>query len=1020
MRLSTRLTVAMGAMVVLTAAVVGLISYFSVEGAVLPRVLGRMEMHTRLASAGIEAEAINARADVVAMSGTASIAGIVRAAASGGSDPEDGASLSRLRARVATNLVSQLATKPSYGQFRLIGVADGGREIVRVDRGGPGGAVRIVADADLQARGDEPYFKEAIGLSPGATHVSSISLDREGGVLVQPHVPVMRVATPIAAVGGSVFGILILDVDMRRAFASVRAVMEPSRPIFVVDENGDYLLTPDGSREFGFDLGKAIRLEDDFPELATALKSEVTTTTVVKDRSDARFAVTLAPRRLADGPLIAVVETVSYAEYMAVASTAGASSLWGALIAAVGAIVLGSIVARSLAHPLVEVTAALDGFARGEKVNVPTQASGEIGVLARAFAAMAAEVGDKAEKLTREVAEHRRTGARLEHVVARERLFSAALESSDDAVLIHDLDGKILAWNPAAERLYGYSADEALGRKTDFIIPPDHAGESETILRKVRGGENLTHFETVRVSKAGRRIDVSLSISPVRAPTGEIIGASKIARDITDRRSDEEKFRLAVEASPSGVVMTDAQGHIVFVNAETERLFGYGRDELLGKSVDVLVPDRFKGGHPGHRGAFVADPKSRIMGAGRDLFGLHKDGSEFPVEVGLNPIRTREGLLVLSVIIDITERKLAEEKFRLAVEACPSGIVMADAEGRIVLINAETERLFGYDRQELIGQPVDVLVPPRFQEAHPGLRAGFVAHPGARTMGAGRDLYGLRKDGSEFPVEVGLNPIRTPEGLMILSVIIDIGARKQAEAAITSYTEDLKRSNAELEQFAYVAAHDLQEPLRMVASYTELLAERYKGRLDERADKYIHYAVDGAKRMKQLISDLLVYSRVGTQGKPLVPVQSGLVLNSVLQRLRATIMEVGADVSCGSLPTVNADEVQFGQLLQNLIANAVKFRSQESPRIAVEAKRRDGEWVFSVSDNGIGIDPQYAERIFQMFQRLHERGRYEGSGIGLAIAKKIVERHGGRIWFTSQPGEGTSFYFTMPALRGEA
>ncbi len=204
----------------------------------------------------------------------------------------------------------------------------------------------------------------------------------------------------------------------------------------------------------------------------------------------------------------------------------------------------------------------------------------------------------------------------------------------------------------------------------------------------------------------------------------------------------------------------------------------------------------------------------------------------------------------------------------------------------------------------------------------------------------------------------------------------------------------------------------------MVASYTELLGERYRGRLDERADKYIRYSVEGAKRMQQLVNDLLAYSRVGSQGKPLRPTQSALVLNQVLNGMQRAIRDAGADVVCGALPLVEADEVQLAQLFQNLIGNALKFRSQAPPRICVDASRHDGVWQFSVEDNGIGIEREYAQRVFQMFQRLHERGKYEGSGIGLAIAKRIVERHGGRIWFDSEAGLGTTFHFTLPAVEG--
>ncbi|WP_423600635.1 sensor histidine kinase [Roseateles sp. MS654] len=359
----------------------------------------------------------------------------------------------------------------------------------------------------------------------------------------------------------------------------------------------------------------------------------------------------------------------------------------------------------------------------------------------------------------------------------------------------------------------------------------------------------------------------------------------------------------------------------------------------------------------------------------------------------------------------------SDGRFRSIVEAIPSAIVLVDRGRRIRLVNRKAEELFGYARDELLDAPVELLIPARYQPDHPRHVAQFFAQPETRPMGAGRDLFGRRKNGEEVPIEIGLSPIDTDEGLCTLASIIDITERKTARER---YEDELRRSNAELEQFAYVASHDLQEPLRMVANYTELLAQRYAGQLDERADKYIHYASDGARRMQRLVADLLAYSRVGSQGKALVPVDAGEVLDAVTHGLQRLLRESGGSVEAGPLPRVMADEGQLHQLLQNLVSNAIKFRSAAPPQVRIEARRDGLRWRFSVSDNGIGIDMQYAQRVFQMFQRLHEQGRYEGSGIGLAIAKRIVERHGGTIWIDSAPGRGSTVSFTLAAAPAEA
>jgi PAS domain S-box-containing protein len=480
------------------------------------------------------------------------------------------------------------------------------------------------------------------------------------------------------------------------------------------------------------------------------------------------------------------------------------------------------------------------------------------------------------------------------------------------------------------------------------------------------------------------------------------LGAPKAAE--THLEQMEGGYRALLEAAPDAMVVVNQGGTIVLLNVQAERQFGYRRDELLGQQVTTIIPEGFAERLVADALRSTADALAQQIGTGLELTALRKDGTEFPIELMLSPLRSPDGILVTAAIRDITTRKKAEThlaqmegRYRGLLEAAPDAMVVVNPAGTIVLLNVQAERQFGYSRDELLGQQVTTIIPEGFAE----------------QIGTGLELTALRKDGTEFPIELMLSPLQSPDGILVTAAIRDITTRKKADAHLLEKIADLNRSNEELGHFAYVASHDLQEPLRMVASYTQLLSRRYKGRLDADADEFFAFVVDGASRMQRLIQDLLAYSRVGTKGKELVPTSSEAALLQALSNLRSAIKEGGALVTHDPLPSVMADETQLIQLFQNLVGNAVKYKTSGAPQVHIAATTAENRCTFSVADNGLGIDPQYFGKIFGMFQRLHKRDEFAGTGIGLAICKKIVERHGGRILVESEPGHGSTFRFDL-------
>ena len=474
----------------------------------------------------------------------------------------------------------------------------------------------------------------------------------------------------------------------------------------------------------------------------------------------------------------------------------------------------------------------------------------------------------------------------------------------------------------------------------------------------------------------------------------------------------QSRLYALLDAAPDAMVVVDGEGLIVLVNAQTENLFGYSRKELLGQAVEMLIPVQFRGGHGAHRSAYFSDPKVREMGSGLELRGLRKNGTEFPVEISLSPVETDEGTLVSSAIRDITARKSAEDRFRGLLEAAPDAMVIVNRDGLIALVNAQTEKVFGYSRSELLDQPVEMLIPGTFRTKHPRHRDGYFDDPKVRGMGSGLQLYGLRKDGTEFPVEISLSPLETESGILVSSAIRDVTERKIAEQAMAQAKEDAETASREFEAFSYSVAHDLRAPLRGIDGFSQAVLEDYSDKLDSDGQNYLHMLRESAQYMAQLIDSLLMLARV-TQGElRRDQVDLTAIAHSVLDSLQNKNPDRAVELVVAEGLSQYGDGNLLRIMLENLLGNAWKFTSRQ-PNARIEFGRDGGSYEYFVADNGAGFDMAYSAKLFGVFQRLHNPKEFEGTGIGLATVQRIVRRHGGRIWAKGEPGKGATFRFTL-------